>query len=144
MRVNRSGEITVLRMYASIRECVLSLSVVSDSVTPWTVAHQAPPSMEFSRQESWSRWPFPFPGVCTRKWKWSRSVVPDSLQFHGLQPTRLLHPWDFPGKNTGVVCHCLLQEIFPTQGLNPVLQHCRQMLYHLSHQRSLCYAPITV
>ena len=43
------------------------------------------------------------------KWKWSRSVVSDSLQPHGLQPTRLLRPWDFPGKSTGVGCHCLLQ-----------------------------------
>ena len=42
-------------------------------------------------------------------WKWSCSVVPDSLQPHGLQPTRLLRPWDFPGKSTGVGCHCLLQ-----------------------------------
>ena len=57
----------------------------------------------------------------------------DSLRPHGLQPTRLLRPWDFPGKNTGVGCHCLLQGIFPTQGLNP---HCRQILYHLSHQGS--------
>ena len=47
--------------------------------------------------------------------------------------TSLLHLWDFPGKNTGVGCHCLLQEIFPTQGLNPGLLHCRQMLYGLSH-----------
>ena len=37
-------------------------------------------------------------------------------------------PWDFPGKNTGVGCHFLLQGIFPTQGLNPGLPHCRQML----------------
>ena len=36
-----------------------------------------------------------------------------------------LPPWDFPGKNTGVGCHFLLQEIFPTQGLNPGLPHCR-------------------
>ena len=48
----------------------------------------------------------------------------------------LLHPWDFLGKNTGVDCHFLLQEIFPTQGLNPGLLHCRPMLYHLSHQGS--------
>ena len=39
----------------------------------------------------------------------------------GLYPTRLLWPWDFPGKNTGVGCHFLLQRIFPTQGLNPHL-----------------------
>ena len=39
--------------------------------------------------------------------KWSRSVVSDASRPHGLQPTRLLHPWDFPGKSTGVGCHCL-------------------------------------
>ena len=43
---------------------------------------------------------------------------------------------DSPGKNTGAGCHALLQVIFPTQGLNPVLLHCRQILYHLSHQGS--------
>ena len=39
------------------------------------------------------------------KWKWSRSVVSDSQRPHGLQPTRLLRPWDSPGKRTGVGCH---------------------------------------
>ena len=48
--------------------------------------------------------------------------------------TKVLHPWDFQGKCTGVGCHFLLQGIFPTQGLNPGLSPCRQMLYHLSHQ----------
>ena len=43
-------------------------------------------------------------------------------------------PWDFPGKSTGVGCHFLLQRIFPTQGSNPGLLHCRQLLYPLSHQ----------
>ena len=62
-----------------------SRSVMSDSVTPWTIAHHAP-SMEFSRQEYWSGLPFPSPGD------------------------------------------------LPTQGSNPGLLHCRQMLYHLSHQ----------
>ena len=41
---------------------------------------------------------------------------------------------DSPGKSTGVGCHALLQGIFPTQGLNPGLPHCRWILYHLSHQ----------
>ena len=41
---------------------------------------------------------------------------------------------DSPGKNTGVDCHALLQGIFPTQGLDPGLPHCRWILYHLSHQ----------
>ena len=43
---------------------------------------------------------------------------------------------DSPGKNSGVGCHALLQGIFPSQGLNPGLPHCRQILYHLSHQGS--------
>ena len=42
----------------------------------------------------------------------------------------------FPGWNTGVGCYFLLQGIFPTQGLNPALLHCRQILYRLSHQGS--------
>ena len=45
----------------------------------------------------------------SEKWKWSRSVVSGSLRPRGLQPTRLLHPWDFPGKSTGVGCHHLLR-----------------------------------
>ena len=43
---------------------------------------------------------------------------------------------DTLGKNTGVVCHFLLQGIFPTQGLSPGLPHSRQILYHLSYQGS--------
>ena len=54
----------------------------------------------------------------------------NSLWTHGLQPTRLLWPWDSLDKNTRVGCHFLLQEIFPTQGSNPCLLHCRQILYH--------------
>ena len=53
--------------------------------------------------------PFPSPMHESEKWKWSHSVVSDSSRFHGLQPTRLLRPWDFPGKNTGVGCYFLLQ-----------------------------------
>ena len=66
----------------------------------------------------------------------SRLVVPNSLQLHELYPTRLLRPCNSPGKNTGVGSHFLLQGIFPTQGLNPGLLHCRQILYILSHQGS--------
>ena len=67
----------------------------------------------------------------------SHSVVSYSLRLHRLQPARLLCPWDSPGKNTGEGCHALLQGIFPIQGKNTGLLHCRQILYHLSHQGSM-------
>ena len=70
--------------------------------------------------------------------KWSHSVVSDSLWPPWTVASRLLHPWDFPGNNTGLGYHFLLQEeIFLTQGLNLDLPHCKQMLYRLSHQGSL-------
>ena len=59
----------------------------------------------------------------------SRSVLSDSLQPHGLSS-----PWDSPGQNTGVGSLSLLQEIFPTQGSNPGLPYCRQILYQLNHK----------
>ena len=85
------------------------------------------------------------------------SVMSDSLRPHGLQPARLLCPWNFPGKNTevgshsilqparllrpwnspgkntGVGSHSLLQGIFPSQESNLGFLYCRQILYHLSH-----------
>ena len=79
--------------------------------TPQTAACWAPPSLGFSRQEHWSGLPFPSPMHESEKSKWSHSVVSNSQRPHGLQPTRLLHPWEFPGKSTGVGCHCLLQLI---------------------------------
>ena len=59
----------------------------------------------------------------------SCSVVSDSLQYHGLYSS-----WNSPGQNTGVGNRSLLQGIFPTQGSNPGLPHCRQILYKLSYQ----------
>ena len=59
----------------------------------------------------------------------SHQVVSYPLQPHGLQPARLLCPWDSPGKNTGVGCHFLLQENFLTQGSNPHLLFGRRILY---------------
>ena len=52
------------------------------------------------------------------------------------QLTRLLCPWNCPGKNTGVGSHSLLHGIFPARGSNPGLLHCRQILYYLSHHGS--------
>ena len=57
-----------------------------------------------------------------------RLVVSNSLRPHGLYSS-----WNSPGQNTGVSSLSLLQEIFPTQGLNPGLPHCKQILYQLSH-----------
>ena len=77
---------------------------------------QAPPSLGFSRQEHWSGLPFPSPTHESEKWKWSHSVMSKTWRPHGLQPTRLLRLWDFPGKSTGVGCHCLPRKrslVFP-------------------------------
>ena len=76
--------------------------------TPLTEVHHIPKSLGFSRQEHWSGLTFPSPMHESEKWKGSRSVVSDSLQPHGLQPSRLLRPWNFPGKSIGEGCHCLL------------------------------------
>ena len=67
------------------------------------------------------------------EWWWCFSCQVMHVQLlkpHGLLPIRLLGPWDFPGRNTGVGCHSLLQGIFPTPGL----LHYRWILYLLSHQ----------
>ena len=77
--------------------------------TPQTAAHQAPLPLGFSRQKHWSGLPFPSPMHESEKWKWSHSVMSDPQRPRGLQPTRLLHPWDSPGKSTGVGCHCFLR-----------------------------------
>ena len=63
-------------------------------------------------------------------WSESCSTVSDSLQPHGLYG-----PWTSPGQNTRVGGHSLLQGIFPTQGSNPCVPHCKWILYQLSHQR---------
>ena len=118
-----------------LRVKVKSLSRVRLFATPRTVAYQAPPSMGFSRHAYWSGLPFPSP---VHESEIDQSC-PTLSNPHGLQSTRLLCPWDFPGNSTGMDCHFLLQGISPPQGLNPGLPHCRQMLYRLSHQGS----PIT-
>ena len=67
------------------------LSHVRPSATPWTTAHQAPPSMGFSRQEYWSGVPFPSPMHESENWKWNCSVMSDPQRPHGLQPTSLFY-----------------------------------------------------
>ena len=120
-------------------------------------------------------WPTPSPPAGQKshlfkyeKWKWSHSVMSDSATLWTV-PARHLHPWDFPGKITGVGCYFLLQGVFPTQesnlgllhcrqtlpsepqgkllgifpiqGSNPGLLHCRWILYQLSHTWGLPWPP---
>ena len=68
------------------------------------------------------------------KWKWSRSVVSDSSRPHGLQPTRLLRPWDFPGKS-GVPLPS--PGDLPDPGIEPGFSRIvGSRFYRLSHQGS--------
>ena len=91
-------------------------------VTPQTAAHQALPYLGFCKHEHWSGLPFPSPLRESEKWKWSRSVMSDPSGPHGLQPTRLLHPWGFPGKSTGVgAISCLFSEETAVSKLNTAL-----------------------
>ena len=74
--------------------------------------------------------------MCCVGCAWSLScaqlfVTPWTIARQALQSMGILQV-----KNTGVGCHALLQGIFPTQGLNPGLPHCRWILYHVNHQRS--------
>ena len=69
------------------------------------------PSLGFSRQEHWNGLPLPSPMHESENWKGSLFVVSNSSRPHGLQPTRLLHPWDLPGKSTGVGCQLLLRKV---------------------------------
>ena len=75
---------------------------------------------------------FTFTAFSITMWKWKgKSIVSESLRPHELHS-----PWNSPGQNTGVGSLSLLQGIFPTQESNPVLLHCRQLLYQLSHNGS--------
>ena len=72
--------------------------------------------------------------------KWKVKALVTQLYLTLCDPTDSSPPGssvhgDSPGKHTGLGCHGLLQEIFPTQGLNPGLPHCRHILYHLSQHK---------
>ena len=105
---------------AAAAKSLQSCPTLCDPIDVWQPT-RLPPSLGFSRQERWSGLPFPSPVHESEKWKWSRSVVSDSQRPHGLQPTRLLHPWDFPGKSTGVGCHCLANRGWKVEALTDFL-----------------------
>ena len=143
--------------------CVQLLSCVQLFVTPWIAACQAPLSMEFSSQEYCSGLPFPSPGDLPDPGIKSSPLASPALA-GGLFTTSItwetlwkcwslncvwlfVTPWtvthqtplsmEFSRQEYGVGCHSLLQGIFQTQGSNPGLLHCRQILYHLRHQGRL-------
>ena len=82
----------------------------------------------------------------SEKWKWSRSVVSHSSWPHGLHPSRLLRPWDFPGKRTGVGCHCLLHfQSLPSYYSDTIsscylfLNFIEIQLWHMNSSGSSCF-----
>ena len=95
---------------------------------PWTAAHQAPPSTEFSRPEYWSRYPFPSPGDIPNPETEPRFPT---LQVNSLPA----EPQEKP-KNNRVDSLSCLQWIFLSQESNPGLLHCWHILYQLSYQGS--------
>ena len=97
-------------------------------------AHQAPPSLGFSRQEHWSGMPFSSLMHESEKWKWSCSVVSDPQRPYGLQPSRLFCTWDFPGKGTGVGCHCLLQNMWAN-----ISKHILQLIFTFFYAFLTCF-----
>ena len=112
---------------------------------------------------SWMTSPIQWTWVCTNSRRQWRTGKPGVLQSMGLPKSRtwlsellspvwlfgdpmdckpwdrLLCPWDFPGKNTGVGCHFLLHGIFLTQRLNLPLLHGRWILYHWVTREALCF-----
>ena len=149
IRTGHQQQIRAVQAFSSVQ----SLSRVQLFATAWTTAWQASasitnsqsllklmsieslmPSKHYILCHPLLLLPSSFPSIS--EVKRSHSVVSDSLQPHGLQTARLFCSQDFPGNSPGVDCHFLLQGIFPTQGLSLGLPHCRQTLYHLSHQGS--------
>ena len=97
---------TLLMGYAAAAKSLQSCPTLCD---PRDGSPPGSPVPGILQAKHWSGLPFPSPMHESEKWKWRHSVVSDPQRPHELQPTRLLHPWDFLGKSTGVGCHCLIQ-----------------------------------
>ena len=108
-------------------------SCVRPLATPWIVAHLVPLSLGFSRQECCSGLPCPPPGNLPNQGLNLRLLSLLHRQAGSLPLTRIFFfslpcLWDSPDKNAAVGCHALLQGIFPTQGSNMHVLHCRLVL----------------
>ena len=108
----------LISCFSSVRLCA----------TPETAVQQAPPSLGFSRQEHWSELPFPSP---MQESESESEVVSNPQGPHALQPSRLLCPWDFPGRSTGVGCHCLLRLHMVLPLYNPSCNLCHLVLIRI-------------
>ena len=149
-----------VEVWTSGNEALSLLSPPQDWRITWTLSHSEGPVCINCREIS--PMPLPLPStlseMCNRITR-SRRLIWNSVtwRFYEAMPLllclaaqscpTLCNPMDCsppgssvhgdsPRKNIRVGCHALLQGIFPTQGLNPGLPHCRQILYHLSHQGS--------
>ena len=108
------GQVSITAAAAAAAKSLQSCPTLCD---PRDSSPPGSPIPGFSRQEHWSGLHFLL--QCMKvKVKVKSLVVSDPQRPHGLQPTRLLHPWDFPGKSPGVRCHCLLRNITVSQVSN--------------------------
>ena len=111
------------------RRGIKPVSLVSPALAGGFITTESAGSSPFSKiLKNWSVVDLQYCVSVRCEWSESRSVVSDSLW-----PPGLCSPWNSPGQNAGVGRLSHLQGIFPTQGLNPSLPHCRRILYQLSH-----------
>ena len=119
-----------------LEESMTTHSSILPGESPWTEEPGRLQSMGSQESDTTERLHFPFLWVISPMiiyspdWLFSRLKV--KVKVHGLYS-----PWNSPGQNTGVGSLSLLQRIFPTQGLNPGLPHCRLILYQLSYPNKL-------
>ena len=109
----------------------------TEKTNPKLVAWYSRPFLIWALPTHWSPW---VAWVCAQSCQHLQLFPP-----YGLQSTRLLCPWDSPGKGTGVGCNTLFQGIFPTQGLKLYLLcllHCRQILYRWATREAQAYCSL--
>ena len=124
------GNIDIDQIPLGIRECCFISP--QNIIPPWTLCQE---SLLF---KFWSYWGGNSVCVCL-----VASVMSNSVRPYELYLTRLLCPWDSPGKNSGVGCHALLQGIILTQRSNQCLLHCRWILYHWATGEALLVLPLS-
>ena len=135
---------TLMRMYGLPTEWTLT---TSDQASSSPCASQPFPQSLFQHVSCVTRFPLCCSMISMKVKSVTHSVLSNPLQPRGLQPTSILCPWDFPGKDTGVDWILFSKGIFLIQRRNPGLLHCRQILYCPSHcpdmisvQKGYCFS----